>query len=251
MANFYVPDREALQTALDSLQPGDCLMTDSFACVAGTSKELAALVDRLSELHADFKSGEEGVDTTGAKGDFFLRVCRAMAALDRAEQQERCRQGIQRAKKGGKYKGRKPIAVDETLFDRVVERWQNGEITARQAMRELQLKPNTFYRRIKEREEQKMKDYKEMEKTIRSELRESTRQSKKAMGELKKQVKSEAREIKKAAAERLDAHDVEKEIRREKLRAEIEHSGEMRQMKKDVESEAAELKKILSESAAE
>ena len=37
------------------------------------------------------------------------------------------------------------------MFDSILERWKNGEITARQAMAELDLKPNTFYRRVKER----------------------------------------------------------------------------------------------------
>lgn len=250
MATVYISDRDALPAALKALQPGDCILTDSFTCVAGSSRELARLVTRLAEMQADFKSSREGVDTTGAKGEFFIRVCRELAALDREEQKAHRREGIERAREDGKYKGRRPIAVDESLFDRVVERWQSGEITARQAMGELELKPNTFYRRIKEREGQKMKDYKKMEKTIRSELRESTRQSRKAMDELKKQVRTEAKEIKKAAGDRLDAHDVEKEIRREKLRAELEHSDDLRQMKKDVESEAAELKKLLTDSAA-
>ena len=52
-----------------------------------------------------------------------------------------------------KGKGRKPIALDDDLFDCVVRRWQSGEITARAAMQELDLKPNTFYRRVKERYE--------------------------------------------------------------------------------------------------
>lgn len=250
MAIVYVSDKDALSAALESLQSGDCLLTDSFACVAGSSKEMAALVCRIAEKHADFKSIEEGVDTTGAKGDFFVRILRAMNTLDQAELQERRRQGIERAKEGGKYKGRKPISVDEELFNRVAERWQNSEITARQAMSELQLKPNTFYRRIKEWEEQKMKDYKEMEKTIRDELRESNRQSKRAMDDLKKQVKTEAKEIKRAADEKLDTHDVEREIRRTKDHAEREHRDNVRQMKKDLEAETTELKKLLNDTDA-
>ena len=63
----------------------------------------------------------------------------------RASQAEAC------GKEDGKAKGRKPIEVDEERFDSILERWKNGEITARQAMAELDLKPNTFYRRVKER----------------------------------------------------------------------------------------------------
>ncbi len=238
MSTIYVPDPEALRDALETLQPGDCVLADSFQSVAGSSKELLALVEKLRERQVDFRSSREGVDTTGAKGSFFFHVCQEMAALDRQQVLAHRREGIARAREEGKYKGRRPIAVDETLFDEVAARWHAGEITAREAMSRLDLKPNTFYRRIKEREESKMKDYKKMEKEFREEIKDSARQSKKAMDELKKQVRDEAKELKKTADERLDAHDVEKEIRREKRRAEAERSEELRQLRRDVEEEA-------------
>ena len=59
------------------------------------------------------------------------------------------RAGIERAKKQGKYKGRQPIKVDAGLFNAVYARWKDGEITAVQAQKELGLKPDTFYRRVK------------------------------------------------------------------------------------------------------
>ena len=135
--------------------------------------------------------------------------------------------------KEGKYRGRKPIVIDEGLFDQVVQLWQSGQISARQAMARLELKPNTFYRRIKEREEQKMKDYKQVEHEIRSEIKEAARQSRKDLDELKKQVRSEAKELKKTADEKLELHDVEREMRHERIRAEVEHHDAVRQMKKD------------------
>lgn len=58
--------------------------------------------------------------------------------------------GIEEAKQQGKYKGRQPIKIDEMQFKEVCERWRKGEITAKSAMGELDLKPNTFYRRVRE-----------------------------------------------------------------------------------------------------
>ena len=78
-----------------------------------------------------------------------------------------------------KGKGRKPIALDDDLFDRVVRRWQSGEITARAAMQELDLKPNTFYRRVKER-------YEDMDE-LRKELKKAAKEEKRELKELKKQ----------------------------------------------------------------
>jgi DNA invertase Pin-like site-specific DNA recombinase len=63
---------------------------------------------------------------------------------------ERQREGIEIAKAEGKYKGRKPVAIDEAKFRATCARWRAGEITATAAMQEMGLKPNTFYRRVKE-----------------------------------------------------------------------------------------------------
>ena len=61
---------------------------------------------------------------------------------------DRQRMGIEIAKANGKYKGRKPIEKPER-FDRVVEVWKKGDITAREAMAQLNIKANTFYRMVK------------------------------------------------------------------------------------------------------
>lgn len=56
------------------------------------------------------------------------------------------------AKQNGAYKGRKAIEVDHDKFASVYKAWKADELTARQAMEMLNLKPNTFYRRVKEYE---------------------------------------------------------------------------------------------------
>ena len=137
-----------------------------------------------------------------------------------------------------KGKGRKPIALDEDLFDQVVRRWQSGEITARAAMQELDLKPNTFYRRVKER-------YDNMDE-LKKELKEAAKAEKKELKELKKQVKAEAREVKEAvkdkAEETISAHKMEKEIRKEKISAKIDYKKEVDDLRKTVEAEAEAIK---------
>ncbi|MBR0373417.1 MAG: hypothetical protein IJH91_02680 [Mogibacterium sp.] len=139
-----------------------------------------------------------------------------------------------------KGRGRKPIAFDETLFDQVVQRWLAGEITARSAMQELDLKPNTFYRRVKER-------YQDMDE-LRKELKKAAKEEKEELKELRRQVKAEAREIKKVAKEKteetISLHKMEREIRKEKSAAEQDHEKEIRELRKEVEAEAAALKQL-------
>lgn len=51
------------------------------------------------------------------------------------------------AKSQGIYKGRKPIQRPE--FEQVVLIWREGRITAVEAMKRLNMKPRTFYRKVK------------------------------------------------------------------------------------------------------
>ena len=62
---------------------------------------------------------------------------------------ERQREDIEIARNEGKYKGRKPVAVDKAKFHAVCACWRAGEIASTAAMQEVGLKPNTFYRNVK------------------------------------------------------------------------------------------------------
>ena len=80
----------------------------------------------------------------------MLTVFGALAELERECILERQKEGISLAKNLGKYKGKpkKEINIDD--FKKVCRKWRKGEITATKAMEILNLKPNTFYRRVKE-----------------------------------------------------------------------------------------------------
>ena len=244
---LHCTEKKEVAAAIETLAAGDCIVIDSFSSVAASAKELLSVVVKIADRGGDFVSLQEGVDTRSGTGSFFYALCHSLHQLDQSAMQERRQEGIERAREEGRYKGRKPIAVDEDLFESVVERWQDGQSSARQAMTQLGLTPNTFYRRIKEREELKMKGYKQVEHELRSEIKEAARQSRRDLGELKKQVRAEAKEAKKAASEALDLRDVEREMRKGRILAEAEHKEAVKQMKKDVEAEAKELKKLMED----
>ena len=85
----------------------------------------------------------------------MFTIFAGLAEFERTCLLQRQREGIAEAKKRGVYKGRQPIKVDESKFKSVYTRWKAGEITARQAQRELDLKADTFYRRVKAYEQRK------------------------------------------------------------------------------------------------
>ena len=77
----------------------------------------------------------------------MLTLFGAVAELEREYILQRQREGIEISKKKGIYKGRKPI--ERSNFDSVVALWKDDKITTVEAMKRLDMKPSTFYRKVK------------------------------------------------------------------------------------------------------
>ena len=143
-------DRQAFKEMMAFVRTEDIVIVESISRIARNTRDLLAIVSELTEKGVEFISLKENIDTTSPTGRFMLTVFGALAELERENILERQREGIEIAKSEGKYKGRKPIDVDEQRFKAVCKKWRAGEITATAAMKELGLKPNTFYRRVNE-----------------------------------------------------------------------------------------------------
>jgi DNA invertase Pin-like site-specific DNA recombinase len=146
-------DRPKLQEMMSFVREGDTLIVESISRFARNTRDLLDLVEQLKKKKVEFVSKKENIDTSTPTGQFMLTVFGAMAQLERDTILERQREGIEEAKKLGKYKGRKPIAVDENLFAEQYRLWKSGETQPKYMMRVLGLKPATFYRRVKAYEE--------------------------------------------------------------------------------------------------
>ena len=97
-----------------------------------------------------FKEVAETGSFTKAAANLYITqsaVSHAVAELEREYILQRQREGIAIAKAEGKYTGRKPVQHPD--LDKVLARWQKGEITAVQARKQLGMSKATFYRRAK------------------------------------------------------------------------------------------------------
>jgi len=139
--------RPELQKLMGYVRRGDTVIVESISRFARNTRDLLELVDRLSTKGVEFVSQKEAIDTTTPTGKFMLTVFGAVAELEREYILQRQREGIEIAKREGKYVGRKPIEHPD--FDKVVAKWRSGELTAVQAMNKLGMKPSTFYRKVK------------------------------------------------------------------------------------------------------
>ena len=143
-------DRKGFREMMELVRAGDMVVVESISRIARNTRDLLSIISDLTQKEVEFVSLKENIDTTTPQGRFMLTVFGALAELERENILERQREGIEIAKLQGKYRGRKPLEVDEKKFRSVCRKWRAKEMTATAAMKEMGLKPNTFYRRVKE-----------------------------------------------------------------------------------------------------
>lgn len=140
-------DRPELKKMMEYVRQGDTVTVESISRFARNTRDLLELVEQPTSKGVEFVSKKEAIDTTTPSGKFMLTIFGAVAELEREYILQRQSEGIAIAKAQGKYKGRKPI--ERANFDQITALWRSGEITAREAMRRLDMKPSTFYRKAK------------------------------------------------------------------------------------------------------
>ncbi len=146
-------DRKQLKEMLNYIREGDIVIVESISRIARNTKDLLEIVDQFKSKGVEFISKKEAIDTNTPAGKFMLTVFGAIAELERGYILDRQKEGIAIAKKEGKYKGRKPISVNNDTWENLYKQWRAGEITATKFMNSVNLKANTFYRKVKVYEE--------------------------------------------------------------------------------------------------
>lgn len=143
-------NREELKKMLDYVREGDICAVSDFSRIARNTKDLLNIVEELKNKGVSFVSLKENVDTNTPQGQFILTIFGALYQLERENILQRQAEGIAVAKDQGKYKGKPKAKFDETKMRAVCAEWRKGNITAVEAQKRMDMKPNTFYRRVKE-----------------------------------------------------------------------------------------------------
>lgn len=143
-------DRPELKKMLDFVREGDSVTVESYSRLARNTKDLLNIVDELNSKGVAFISLHEQIDTSTPSGKFMMTVFAGLAQFEREQTLQRQAEGIAEARKKGVYKGRKPIAFDPEKMKVEVSAVRNGVQTHQMAMQHLGLKPNTYFRRVKE-----------------------------------------------------------------------------------------------------
>ncbi|MFD0982833.1 recombinase family protein [Tropicimonas aquimaris] len=105
-----VATRKALEDTLDFVREGDTLVVTKLDRLARSVRHLGEIVDLMEARKANLRILDLNLDTSTPTGQLMLNVLGSVAQFERQIMLERQREGIQKAKEAGRYKGRKPTA---------------------------------------------------------------------------------------------------------------------------------------------
>jgi DNA invertase Pin-like site-specific DNA recombinase len=166
-------NRESFQLLKKILREGDILYVKSIDRFGRNSKDIKAEWEEITQktkadivvLDMPILDTTQYKDTLGSfVSDLVLQVLAFVAEKERNDIRKRQAEGIAVAKAKGKTLGRPRIdytsisTEQKNLVKENYPKWKNNEITAVRFMDLLNLKRNTFYKIIKEYEEQITKD---------------------------------------------------------------------------------------------
>lgn len=141
--------RPQFQEMIDFLREGDILYVESFSRLSRSTRDLLDTVNTLNEKGVSLVSDKEKIDTTTPQGRLVMTVFAAIYQFERENTLERQREGIEIAKRQGKYKGRKPIEVTDA-FLKIARNWEKGELQLKDAVELSGVSQSTFFRKCKE-----------------------------------------------------------------------------------------------------
>lgn len=102
--------RAELYRALEYVREGDVLVVTKLDRLARSVADLVALSATLKKKKVELKVLNMNLDTASPTGKLMLNLLGAIAEFERELMLERQREGIERAKAEGRYKGRAPTA---------------------------------------------------------------------------------------------------------------------------------------------
>jgi DNA invertase Pin-like site-specific DNA recombinase len=152
-------ERDSYQAMLKVVRKGDTVFVPSLDRLGRnyteTGKQWETITKEIGAdivvLDMDILDTRKSKDLTGTFiADLVIKILSYVAEKERESIKQRQREGIDIAKAEGKYQGRKPVEVNKALFEVTLSEVRAGDRTNRSAMKKLGLKPNTYYKVMKE-----------------------------------------------------------------------------------------------------
>lgn len=121
-------NRPKLKEMLDFARNGDTVYIHDFSRIARSTKDLLEIIEHLNNKGVSLVSNKESIDTSTPTGKLLVTMIGAINEFERQNLLERQREGIEIAKREGKFKGRKEINVNNEVFTEQYNRYKKREI---------------------------------------------------------------------------------------------------------------------------
>lgn len=136
--------RVELANAIDFVREGDTLVVTRLDRLARSVGDLHRIIEKLTDKGVEFRCLQQSdVVTNTSTGKLMLAVLGAVAQFENDIRRERQREGIEKAKAAGKYKGR-PKSIDPEAVRTLHQRG----LGASQIAKELKIARASVYRAL-------------------------------------------------------------------------------------------------------
>ena len=139
-------DRPKLQEMLKFIREGDEVYIHSFSRLGRNVRELLQLIENFDKSGVKLVSLKENFDLSTPQGRLMINLISSINQFEREIINERVKEGVEIAKREGKYKGRKPIEVDSELLADIIGKINTGEINKVSAAKILGVSRPKLYR---------------------------------------------------------------------------------------------------------
>ena len=144
-------NRPKLQELLDFVREGDTVYSHDFSRLARSTKDLLEILEELTAKGVTLISNKENLDTGTATGKLMLTVIAAINEFERQNLLERQKEGIEIAKREGKFKGGQVKQIDDAAFNAAYEKYKNRELNKTQFAAALKISRPTLDKLLKEK----------------------------------------------------------------------------------------------------
>ena len=144
-------NRPQLQEMLDYVREGDTVYIHDFSRLARSTKDLLEIIELLTAKGVALVSNKENLDTNTPTGKLMLTVIAAINEFERENLLERQREGIEIAKREGKFKGGQVKQIDDAAFNAAYEKYKSRELNKTQFAAALKVSRPTLDKLLKEK----------------------------------------------------------------------------------------------------
>ena len=144
-------NRPKLQEMLDFVREGDTVYIHDFSRLARSTKDLLEILEELTAKGVTLISNKENLDTGTATGKLMLTEIAAIKDFERQNLLERQKEGIEIAKKEGKFKGGQVKQIDDAAFNAAYEKYKNRELNKTQFAAALKVSRPTLDKLLKDK----------------------------------------------------------------------------------------------------